>query len=80
MSLTARLPSSSPCLRTLASYSRSTPQKRVNQRRHHATMTELPADLPLAGIRVLELGQLIAGPFAGQLLGFIHPLLPIYCR
>ncbi|KAJ7900593.1 CoA-transferase family III domain-containing protein [Mycena olivaceomarginata] len=25
--------------------------------------------LPLAGIRVLELGQLIAGPFAGQLLG-----------
>ncbi|KAF7361527.1 Succinyl-CoA--D-citramalate CoA-transferase [Mycena sanguinolenta] len=26
-------------------------------------------DLPLAGIRVLELGQLIAGPFAGQLLG-----------
>ncbi|KZS88868.1 CoA-transferase family III [Sistotremastrum niveocremeum HHB9708] len=24
---------------------------------------------PLAGIRVLELGQLIAGPFAGQLLG-----------
>ncbi|PPQ76350.1 hypothetical protein CVT24_008119 [Panaeolus cyanescens] len=26
-------------------------------------------DLPLKGIRVLELGQLIAGPFAGQLLG-----------
>lgn len=26
-------------------------------------------DLPLAGIRVLEMGQLIAGPFAGQLLG-----------
>ncbi|KAF9479103.1 CoA-transferase family III [Pholiota conissans] len=26
-------------------------------------------DLPLSGIRVLELGQLIAGPFAGQLLG-----------
>jgi len=25
--------------------------------------------MPLAGIRVLELGQLIAGPFAGQLLG-----------
>ncbi|KAF7783234.1 hypothetical protein Agabi119p4_2610 [Agaricus bisporus var. burnettii] len=25
-------------------------------------------DLPLSGIRVLELGQLIAGPFAGQLL------------
>ncbi|KAJ3781465.1 CoA-transferase family III domain-containing protein [Lentinula aff. detonsa] len=26
-------------------------------------------DLPLSGVRVLELGQLIAGPFAGQLLG-----------
>ncbi|KAJ8515186.1 hypothetical protein ONZ45_g7372 [Pleurotus djamor] len=26
-------------------------------------------DLPLSGIRVLEMGQLIAGPFAGQLLG-----------
>ncbi|KAI9450275.1 CoA-transferase family III domain-containing protein [Lactarius psammicola] len=25
--------------------------------------------LPLSGVRVLELGQLIAGPFAGQLLG-----------
>ena len=28
-------------------------------------------DLPLAGVRVLELGQLIAGPFAGQLLGYV---------
>ncbi|KAG9312266.1 L-carnitine dehydratase/bile acid-inducible protein F [Chiua virens] len=26
-------------------------------------------DLPLSGVRVLELGQLIAGPFCGQLLG-----------
>ena len=26
------------------------------------------SDLPLAGIRVLEMGQLIAGPFAGQML------------
>ncbi|KAL0569001.1 hypothetical protein V5O48_012970 [Marasmius crinis-equi] len=26
-------------------------------------------DLPLSGVRVLEMGQLIAGPFAGQLLG-----------
>jgi len=27
------------------------------------------AELPLAGLRVLELGSFIAGPFAGQLLG-----------
>lgn len=26
-------------------------------------------DLPLSGVRILEMGQLIAGPFAGQLLG-----------
>ncbi|HST64553.1 MAG TPA: CoA transferase [Mycobacteriales bacterium] len=28
-----------------------------------------PSDGPLAGIRVLEMGQLLAGPFCGQLLG-----------
>lgn len=32
-------------------------------------MTEPIVQPPLAGIRVIELGQLIAGPFCGQLLG-----------
>ncbi len=32
-------------------------------------MTEPIVQPPLAGLRVLELGQLIAGPFCGQLLG-----------
>ncbi|KAK0430059.1 CoA-transferase family III domain-containing protein [Armillaria borealis] len=31
--------------------------------------TKSSQHLPLSGIRVLEMGQLIAGPFAGQLLG-----------
>ena len=30
-----------------------------------------PNNLPLSGIRVLEMGQLIAGPFAGQMLAAI---------
>ncbi|KAF7342960.1 L-carnitine dehydratase bile acid-inducible protein f [Mycena venus] len=34
-----------------------------------STSTARANELPLAGVRVLELGQLIAGPFAGQLLG-----------
>ncbi|VDC00837.1 unnamed protein product [Peniophora sp. CBMAI 1063] len=33
------------------------------------TLSSSPDTLPLAGVRVLEIGQLIAGPFAGQLLG-----------
>ena len=32
--------------------------------------SEAGADLPLSGVRVLELGQAIAGPFCGQLLGY----------
>ncbi|RDB20795.1 Succinyl-CoA--D-citramalate CoA-transferase [Hypsizygus marmoreus] len=40
---------------------------------HHLTFATLAdvskSSLPLSGIRVLEMGQLIAGPFAGQLLG-----------
>ncbi|KAF9047666.1 CoA-transferase family III domain-containing protein [Panaeolus papilionaceus] len=37
--------------------------------KHAETEVDAEPDLPLKGIRVLELGQLIAGPFAGQLLG-----------
>lgn len=33
-----------------------------------------PGNLPLAGVRVLEMGQLIAGPFGGQLLGYAIPV------
>ena len=33
------------------------------------TTTAAPAGLPLSDLRVVELGQLIAGPFCGQLLG-----------
>ncbi|KAJ6619242.1 CoA-transferase family III domain-containing protein [Mycena sp. CBHHK59/15] len=41
----------------------------VSRRAQFSGATHSLNDLPLAGIRVLELGQLIAGPFAGQLLG-----------
>lgn len=36
------------------------------------------SDLPLSGVRVLELGQLIAGPFAGQLLGYVAAFSPVF--
>ena len=32
-------------------------------------MTDPIVQPPLSGLRVIELGQLIAGPFCGQLLG-----------
>ena len=32
-----------------------------------------PTPGPLAGVRVLELGQLLAGPFAGAILGYFGP-------
>ncbi len=32
-------------------------------------MTEIPAPGPLSGLRVIEMGTLIAGPFCGQILG-----------
>ncbi len=35
----------------------------------HTLIVMTPSNGPLAGIRVLEFGSLIAGPFAGQLLG-----------
>src|SRR6266581_8193541 len=39
-------------------------------RRHRMQPTSTPpSNGPLAGIKVLELGQLIAGPFAGKMLG-----------
>ena len=30
-----------------------------------------PGNLPLPGTRVLEMGQLIAGPFGDQLFGYV---------
>jgi len=35
------------------------------------------SNLPLSGVRVLELGQLIAGPFTGQLLGCVVAFPPL---
>ena len=32
-----------------------------------------PAPMALAGVRVVEMGQLIAGPFAGKTLGELAP-------
>jgi len=78
MSLTLRLPSSSlhatsTCTRLAprlpSSRRESNPISRKTGRRYNATIADPPIELPLAGVRVLELGQLIAGPFAGQLLG-----------
>jgi len=74
MALTSRLSSSNSCLRTITASHPACRHvgRKIEQRsshRHHATVADLPAELPLAGVRVLELGQLIAGPFAGQLLG-----------
>ncbi len=38
-----------------------------------------PSNLPLSGIRVLEMGQLIAGPFAGQMLAaFVNLFLDLW--
>ncbi|KAK7472004.1 hypothetical protein VKT23_000111 [Stygiomarasmius scandens] len=60
--------SSSSLLRTTGLVTRS---RLLGPRRGLASSTSTLSrdDLPLSGIRVLEMGQLIAGPFAGQLLG-----------
>ena len=36
------------------------------------TQTALPAGGPLTGLRVVELGALLAGPFTGRLLGLLR--------
>jgi hypothetical protein len=38
------------------------------------------SNLPLSGVRVLELGQLIAGPFTGQLLGCVVAFPPVFVQ
>jgi len=49
--------------------SSSSPSPAPSARNAHAADAELAAGSgPLAGLRVLELGQLIAGPFAGKTL------------
>ena len=40
-----------------------------NRVQHCAVLHDRSSAGPLAGVRVLELGNFIAGPFAGQLLG-----------
>ena len=41
----------------------------VDTRTTDASPKDQSTSLPLSGVRVLELGQLIAGPFSGQFLG-----------
>ncbi|KAJ7275621.1 CoA-transferase family III [Mycena rebaudengoi] len=56
-------------MNTLLLCSRKTTRLSAVSRYRSASLSAASSDLPLAGVRVLELGQLIAGPFAGQLLG-----------
>ena len=44
-------------------------------RRAYSSHAERSNDMPLSSIRVLELGQIVAGPFAGQLLGWVEHAL-----
>ncbi|KAG2015259.1 CAIB/BAIF family enzyme [Coprinopsis cinerea AmutBmut pab1-1] len=65
----AALPRGSVQAGTSYSLSSSTPRRTVTTTTVENHSNENNDDLPLSGIRVLEMGQLIAGPFAGQLLG-----------
>src|SRR5512143_3293457 len=46
----------------------ATPHNAGTKRIRSRTMTQPSSQLPLAGVKVVELGQLIAGPFAGKTL------------
>ncbi|KAH6910228.1 L-carnitine dehydratase/bile acid-inducible protein F [Coprinopsis sp. MPI-PUGE-AT-0042] len=66
------LPSSRAVLTRRVCPSTSLLGPRTPSRRNSSTISsdsDGRDDLPLSGVRVLEMGQLIAGPFAGQLLG-----------
>jgi hypothetical protein len=52
----------------------------VSVRATGSSPSDKTSSLPLSGVRVLELGQLIAGPFTGQLLGCVTAFPPFFVR